>query len=62
MTYNYPTKMREMTLISDERIERDQDHWPDRTTVDYLNDNCDERPNKTAFIDSRSEYTFAEVN
>ncbi len=54
--------MVEMDLLSEERIERDRDDWPDRTTVDYLKDHVAKRPDKTAFIDPRSEYTFAELD
>lgn len=54
--------MAEMHLLTEARIERDQDYWPDRTIVDYLEAAVDAVPDRTAFVDLRVEHTYAELD
>lgn len=54
--------MVEMPLLTPDRINRDADYWPDRTIISYLDDAVTAGPDRTAFIDSRTQLSYAEVD
>ncbi|MGV3489548.1 MAG: AMP-binding protein [Tuberibacillus sp.] len=50
------------TLLNEAYIKRFESVWPNKTILDYLNDAIAKYPNKTAIIDKKSRYTYAELD
>ncbi len=51
------------TILTQEKIEEytSQGYWLNRTITDYLDEVAEQNPDKTAFIDSRRQVTYAEL-